>query len=79
MRRGGAGPPLLFLHGAGGVGAWLPFLRYLAERFDVICPDHPGFGRSGDLDHIRRIGDFASFYGDFIADLGVTQIGRAHV
>ena len=44
--RGGAGPKLLFLHGAGGASAWAPFMDRLAERFELIVPSHPGFGRS---------------------------------
>ena len=39
----GQGPPLVFLHGAGG-GAWLPGLARLAERFHVYAPVHPGSG-----------------------------------
>jgi len=46
LMRGGAGPPLLFLHGGGGVGIWLPCMAQLAKKFDVIVPEHPGFGAS---------------------------------
>src|SRR2546421_4135474 len=38
----GAGPPLLFLHGAGGAGRWLPFQERLAKTFTVPMPSHPG-------------------------------------
>jgi len=41
MMRAGKGRPLLFLHGAGGVPLWLPFMASLSERYDVIVPDHP--------------------------------------
>ena len=44
--RGGQGPVLLFLHGAGGASNWAPYMDRLAETFDVIVPSHPGFGRS---------------------------------
>src|SRR2546426_8470549 len=37
----GAGPPLLFLHGAGGAGRWLPFQERLATTFTVYAPSHP--------------------------------------
>src|SRR5256885_3342198 len=40
----GAGPPLLFLHGAGGAGRWLPFQERLATTFTVYAPSHPGHG-----------------------------------
>ena len=46
VRRDGAGRPLLFLHGAGGLPGWQPFLATLADRYDVIAPDHPGYGQS---------------------------------
>lgn len=49
--RGGAGknaPALLFLHGLGWDGTlWWPFVSRYLERFDVICPDTRGHGRSG--------------------------------
>ena len=44
LMRGGSGPPLLFLHGGGGIGIWLPSMARLAKTFDVIAPEHPGFG-----------------------------------
>lgn len=39
----GNGPPLLYLHAAGGP-IWDPFVESLAERFTVYAPDHPGTG-----------------------------------
>src|SRR4051794_41973139 len=44
VMRGGSGSPMLFLHGGGGAGSWLPFMSRLAATFDVIVPEHPGFG-----------------------------------
>ena len=44
--RGGKGSPLLYLHGTDGLAEWPAILDTLAERFDVIVPDHPGFGAS---------------------------------
>ena len=37
----GAGPPLVFFHGAWGV-TWDPFLAELAKGFTVYAPEHPG-------------------------------------
>lgn len=50
FERRGAGEPLVLLHGIGGERCvWEPVLEPLAERFDVIAIDLPGFGRSPAL------------------------------
>ena len=46
LKRGGAGEPLLFLHGADGLTEWPGILDDLAKYYDVIAPDLPGFGHS---------------------------------
>ncbi len=50
-RSGGSRLPVVLLHGGGpGASAWSNFgpnLPVLAERFDVLMPDQPGFGDSG--------------------------------
>ena len=76
--RGGAGRPLLVLHGAGGAGRWLPFMADLAARHDVIVPEHPGFGASDTPDWLDTIPDLANFYLDFLDQLdlkGVDLVG----
>jgi pimeloyl-ACP methyl ester carboxylesterase len=43
----GDGPPLLLIHGLGGVWeTWLENIPHLARRWRVIAPDLPGFGDS---------------------------------
>ena len=54
MRRG-SGPPLLFLHGANGLPVWLPMFDILSKEFEVIVPEHPGFGGSDDPPWIRSM------------------------
>jgi pimeloyl-ACP methyl ester carboxylesterase len=66
MRRAGSGPPLLFLHGANGLPLWLPFFDQLAKHFEVMVPEHPGFGASDNPPWLRNIGDLAMYYLDFI-------------
>jgi len=45
--RRGAGAPLVLLHGLGSSRrAWDPVVAALAERFDVLAVDLPGFGDS---------------------------------
>ena len=72
--RGGSGEPLLFLHGANGVPAWLPFMEALSERFDVIVPEHPGYGASGMPEWLDNIGDLAFFYLDVIDHFGLKNV-----
>jgi pimeloyl-ACP methyl ester carboxylesterase len=72
--RGGTGAPLLFLHGARGAGVWLPFFKALSAHFEVIVPEHPGFGRSDTPDWLDNVGDLANFYLEFIQKLGLRDI-----
>lgn len=47
VRYGGAGPPLLLLHGYPETHRmWRPVADLLAERFTLIAPDLRGYGRS---------------------------------
>jgi pimeloyl-ACP methyl ester carboxylesterase len=45
VKVGGSGPPLLYLHAAGGP-IWDPFVEGLTERFTVYAPHHPGTGET---------------------------------
>ena len=74
VRRAGKGEPLLFLHGANGAPLWLPFMTALAGRFEVIVPEHPGFGLSETPDWLDNIADLAFFYLDFMAALGLERV-----
>jgi pimeloyl-ACP methyl ester carboxylesterase len=74
LLRGGKGPPLLFLHGASGGGIWQPFHDKLAERFDVIAPEHPGWGTSDTPEWLDTIGDVAYFYLDFLKQLDLRRV-----
>lgn len=74
IMRKGKGEPLLFLHGASGAGRWLPFMDMLAERYDVIVPEHPGFGGSDTPDWLDTVGDLAFFYMDLIDHLKLPQV-----
>lgn len=48
---GGAGPPLVLLHGPGESAAkWLRLIPGLVERHTVIAPDLPAHGASGGAD-----------------------------
>jgi pimeloyl-ACP methyl ester carboxylesterase len=80
LMRGGNGSPMLYLHGAGGGGIWLPFLSRLASKLDVIFPEHPGFGESDTPPWLDSIADLANFYLDFLDQLdleGVHVVGHS--
>ena len=64
--RGGRGQPLIFLHGAGGQPAWLPFFERLGQRYEVLIPEHPGFGASDNPAWIRNVPDLAMYYLDLL-------------
>ena len=74
LRRGGKGEPLLFLHGASGAPAVMPFMEKLAQRFDVLVPEHPGYGKSDEPEWLENIHDMAYFYLDFIQKLGLKNL-----
>jgi pimeloyl-ACP methyl ester carboxylesterase len=74
LHRAGSGPKLLFLHGAGGVPQWLPFFDALSDHFEVLVPEHPGFGGSDDPPWIQSISDLAMFYLDLIEDTGLDRV-----
>jgi pimeloyl-ACP methyl ester carboxylesterase len=74
LRRGGKGAPLLYLHGTDGLAEWPPLLDRLAQNFDVIAPDHPGFGATAVPEFIDDVSDLAFFYLDAVAALGLSGI-----
>src|SRR6266699_3144823 len=74
LHRAGHGPTVLFLHGAGGVPQWLPFFDALAERCELLVPEHPGFGGSDDPPWIRSMSDLAMFYLDLVEMAGLDRI-----
>src|ERR1700751_6168740 len=74
LLRGGSGPPVMFLHGAGGHTGWMAFLEELSGRFEVFAPEHPGFGQSDDPPWLDGVGDLAYFYLDLLAALGLERV-----
>jgi pimeloyl-ACP methyl ester carboxylesterase len=76
MLQDGSGPPLVFLHGAGGAGRWLAFQERLAKDFSVYFPSHPGHGGSPAAEWIEHISDLAFHYLDLLDRLG---LDRAHL
>ncbi|QDU98523.1 alpha/beta fold hydrolase [Lignipirellula cremea] len=74
LTRGGDGPPLLYLHSAGGETDWMPFHDLLAQHYTVYAPAHPGFALSEGLDEIDDLGDMVWHYVDLMETLGLTNV-----
>lgn len=62
IRCTGKGDPLLFPHGAQGIGGHERDLDALAEHFDVIGPDHTGFGSLEGSEIVEIASNPALFY-----------------
>jgi pimeloyl-ACP methyl ester carboxylesterase len=69
--RAGDGPPLVLLHGDGETHrGWRAVAPRLAERWDVVAPDLPGFGESegvGDMAPER----LADWLGEFLEQIAI--------
>jgi pimeloyl-ACP methyl ester carboxylesterase len=74
LRRLGSGEPVLYLHGADGIGDSQPFLDALARDYEVFAPDHPGFGATPCPDWMDDISDLAYFYLDVLAKLDLRNV-----
>ena len=74
VMRGGQGEKVLWLHDATESGIWLDAMDLLAERFEVIVPEHPGFGLSEVPEWLDTTGDLANFYLDFLAALDLSHV-----
>ena len=72
-QRAGKGVPLLYLHGTDGLTEWPALLDTLAEHFDVVVPDHPGFGASVMPAWVDDISDLAYLYLDAMAALNLSS------
>jgi len=68
---GGAGPDLVFLHGAGGVTVDDPLLAELARTHRVYAPLVPGYGDSEETPDVRDMLDFTLHTWDVVAALGL--------
>lgn len=74
LMRGGKGPPLLLLRGTDASDAWLPWMDRLAERHEVILPEHPGFGGKPMPPWLDSVSDYANFYLDLIDKLALDRV-----
>jgi len=70
----GHGPPILFLHGAGGFRGDEPFLEPLTAGRRLIAPSHPGFGDSDLPGWMDRPQDVALLYLDLMDRIGHAEV-----
>jgi len=69
----GAGAPLVFLHGAGGLFPENPFLDALAQRYHVFAPELPGYGESTGEELLEDMLDFTLHGWDVVDALGLER------
>lgn len=74
MKRAGAGPAMLVLHGSGGSPRFLPAMQKLAEQFEVFIPQAPGFGGTAAPPWLETIADVANFYLEFLETFDLRRV-----
>lgn len=73
LRRAGRGQPLLVLHRDIGTPDQLPIYAALAERYDLLLPEHPGYGASERAAWMRHPRDLVAVYQGMLAALEVPR------
>lgn len=71
LARAGKGRPVLVLHHDTGTLERLPFYDALAEKYDVLVPHHPGYGRSQRPVWLRSVRDIAAIYSGLLDELKI--------
>ena len=71
MFSGGSGPPLLFLHGAGGSAGWQAYHEELAKTYTVYVPSQAGFNGTERPDWLYTITDLCHFNQGMVEALGL--------
>ncbi len=74
LLRGGRGAPLVVLPPQFASNRWFPYHDALAARFQVIAPDHLGFGPSERPEWLSGIDDLVLHYADLLDTLGLERV-----
>jgi pimeloyl-ACP methyl ester carboxylesterase len=74
LMRGGRGRPVLVLHPEFAARIWAPYHDALAAQFQVIAPDHPGFGDSDRPTWLESVDDLVLHYVDLLDALEVERV-----
>ena len=70
----GTGAPVLMLHGAGGFDTRQPVNALISEHRRLICPSHPGFGKSALPDWLDSVDDIAHVYLELLDKLDLPTV-----
>ncbi len=75
VRVGGSGPPLVYLHAAGGP-IWDPFVEWLTESFTVYAPHHPGTGETArdSIYGVESLWDLVLIYDEIFDALNLRSV-----
>ena len=71
MFSGGSGPPLLFLHGAGGNSGWQSYHEDLAKSYTVYVPSQAGFNGTERPEWLYTVTDLCHFNQAMVETLGL--------
>ncbi|MGH7040579.1 MAG: alpha/beta fold hydrolase, partial [Acetobacteraceae bacterium] len=74
LAQAGSGPAVLVLHHDIGTPERLAFYDRLAERFTVLVPHHPGWGKSERPTWARHPRDLAAMYQWLLAERGIGPV-----
>ncbi|HET6184252.1 MAG TPA: alpha/beta hydrolase [Acetobacteraceae bacterium] len=77
LMQAGSGPAVLVLHHDVGTPDRLAFYDRLAERFTVLVPHHPGWGKSERPAWARHVRDLAAIYQWLLADRKIGPVSLA--
>jgi pimeloyl-ACP methyl ester carboxylesterase len=75
IKVGGDGPPLVYLHAAGGP-IWDDFVEGLTERFTVYAPHHPGTGDTAreSIHQVDSLWDLVLIYDEIFDALELSSV-----
>jgi pimeloyl-ACP methyl ester carboxylesterase len=75
VRTAGSGPPLVYLHAAGGP-IWDPFVEWLTERYTVYAPHHPGTGATARdaIYAVESLWDLVLIYDEILDALNLASV-----
>ena len=74
LHKGGRGRPLLVLHPEFAAKTWAPYHDALAAHFQVLAPDHLGFGDSERPAWLDGIDDLVLHYRDLLDLLAIERL-----